>query len=124
MHSNKECSNDTPGDHTLPTSQHIGEDPADGSEPPPEAKADRNGFAVTEMTSTIPNRPMGCQTTLHRPSAVLACNETTAVSTPTAESMEKIISNRQNKKDGKQEYLVQCGRGLHELDRTGSWTYS
>jgi hypothetical protein len=38
--------------------------------------------------------------------------------------MEKIISNRQGAKDGKQEYLVQYGRGLHELDRTGSWTYS
>jgi hypothetical protein len=75
------------------------------------------------MPSTIPNKPMGCHTTLHRPSAILARNETTTVSTPTAESMEKIISNKQSKKDGKQEYLVQCGRGQHELDRTGSWSY-
>jgi hypothetical protein len=38
--------------------------------------------------------------------------------------MKKIISNRQGAKDGKQEYLVQYGRGMHELDRTGSWTYN
>ena len=66
--------------------------------------SDRNGFAATEMTSTIPNKPMGCRTTLHRPSATLARNETTAFSTPTAKSMEKISSNRQNAKDGRQEY--------------------
>ena len=30
LHTNKECSNDTRGDHTLPASQHIGENPADG----------------------------------------------------------------------------------------------
>ena len=62
------------------------------SEPPPEGMVDCNGYAVTEMTSNIPNKPMGCHTTLHRPSAILARNETIAVSTPTAKSMEKIIS--------------------------------
>ena len=30
MLNNKECSKDTPGDHTLPASQHIGENQADG----------------------------------------------------------------------------------------------
>jgi hypothetical protein len=54
------------------------------------------------MTSAIPNKPMGGQTTLHRQPAILARNEATAVSTPTAKSMEKIISNRQGAKDGKQ----------------------
>jgi hypothetical protein len=38
--------------------------------------------------------------------------------------MEKIIPSRQNAKDGKQEYLIQCERGQTELDRSGSWTYS
>ena len=77
------------------------------------------------MTNTIPNQPMGSQTTLHRPSAILARDETTAVSTPTAGSMGKIISSRQGKKDGcVQEYLLQYGRGLYEIDRTGSYTYS
>jgi hypothetical protein len=38
--------------------------------------------------------------------------------------MEKIISSRQNAKDGKQEYLIQRERGQTELDRSGSWTYS
>jgi hypothetical protein len=38
--------------------------------------------------------------------------------------MEKIISSRQNAKDGKQEYLIQYERGQTELDRSGSWTYS
>jgi hypothetical protein len=38
--------------------------------------------------------------------------------------MGKIISNRQGTKEGKQEYLLQYGRGLYELDRTGSYTYS
>jgi hypothetical protein len=32
MHNNKECSKDTQGDHTLPASQHIGENPADGGQ--------------------------------------------------------------------------------------------
>jgi hypothetical protein len=32
MHTNKEYSNDTQGDHTLPASQHIGENPANGGQ--------------------------------------------------------------------------------------------
>ena len=95
------------------------------SERPPITGADSNGFVITEMTNAIPNQPMGCQTTLHRPSAILARDETTANSTPTAGSMGKIISSRQGKTDGcVQEYLLQYGRGLYELDRTGSYTYS
>ena len=75
------------------------------SEHPLHTGADSNGFAVTEMTKAIPNQPVGCQTTLHRPSAILARDVTTAVPTPTAGSMGKIISNRQGKRDGMQEYL-------------------
>ena len=94
------------------------------SEHPLHTGADSNGFAITEMTNAIPNQPVGCQTTLHRPSAILARDVTTAVPTPTAGSMGKIISNRQGKRDGKQEYLLQYGRGLFEFDRTDSYTYS
>jgi hypothetical protein len=110
-----------------PVVEERGEDAAEpgrptSSEPPPERKADCNGYAVTDVTGNIPNKPMGRCATLHRPSATLACNETTAFSTPTAKSMEKIISSRQNAKDGTQEYLIQRERGQTELDRSGSWT--